>query len=896
MFADTQLNRSWYYAGGNSLLDLGLEAIWPDYRGDGVRVAVLDHAVNFAHPELAANYDASFDYDLVHGTDRLDLSRHDGAADSHGTRVAGVIAADDNGAFSVGIAPDVELASFAMNYTGAQTLRGLELGRGVDVLNCSWSYERAFSDDLSIWLAAAAALETPVAEGRGGLGTVVVFAGGNYRATQSSNYHGFQNSPLAIAVGAVNAKGDVASFSSQGFNLLVSAPGSGVYTTGHTGMVTASGTSFAAPVVSGVAALMLEANPDLGYRDVQQILALSARRHGLDQDRPWIENGADTFNGGGLHYSGDFGYGFVNAHDAVRLAESWTAQQTLADRESALVRKDLSGLVLKAGTTDAVEVEVAVTAELRLEHVRLQLDLDWPNPWDLEVLLTSPSGTVSQLMHDTARDEAMGSMRLFPLTSVAHMGEAAAGIWRVEIRNRDPHATDAGGAPLARALNGVRLEVLGAAASADDCYVYTDELALLYGGADLERRLRLADRDGGSDTLNCAAITSGSVIDLASGAVSTIAGQALRIVAGVIEHAFGGDGDDLIAGNAADNRLDGGRGDDTFIASGGTDAIRGGRGSDTYRSDAGLDQVTLAFLDGGAVTVRGADGVATLYGMETLRLAGTAWSLAALEEGAGADPGTGGQGLPAAVPLVGGPGADRLTGSAGDDRIEGGGGNDVLRGLAGDDSLSGDDGDDILHGERGNDALAGGSGDDRLFGGSGHDRLAGEAGADRLFGGDGDDRLDGGDGADLLSGGGGADRLEGGAGPDRLTGGKGADFLAGGGGDDRLLGGDGDDVLGGGAGADRLFGQAGADRFVFTPETLGATDLVQGFDPFAGDVIDLTAFAGLAAADVALELRAACAYLDLEIDGTAFRVARLQGEHDGMSVAALLGDGALLLA
>ena len=83
--------------------------------------------------------------------------------------------------------------------------------------------------------------------------------------------------------------------------------------------------------MSGVIALMLEANPDLGWRDVQNILAYSAREIGSGvggertptRDFDWRYNGAGNWNGGGLHYSEDYGYGSVDAYNAVRMAEVW---------------------------------------------------------------------------------------------------------------------------------------------------------------------------------------------------------------------------------------------------------------------------------------------------------------------------------------------------------------------------------------------------------------------------------------------------------------------------------------------------------------------------------------------------------------------------------------------
>ena len=101
-----------------------------------------------------------------------------------------------------------------------------------------------------------------------------------------------------------------------------------------------AGTSFATPMVSGVVALMYEANPNLGWRDVQSILANSARHVGseigsgpaFDERYAWGWNDANTWNGGGLHFSNDYGYGLVDALAAVRLAETWLVRDGGADQ------------------------------------------------------------------------------------------------------------------------------------------------------------------------------------------------------------------------------------------------------------------------------------------------------------------------------------------------------------------------------------------------------------------------------------------------------------------------------------------------------------------------------------------------------------------------------------
>ncbi|GAB4464968.1 MAG: hypothetical protein OHK0037_19440 [Elainellaceae cyanobacterium] len=604
--------------GGLPGVDINIANVWEDYTGAGVNVGIIDDGVEYVHDDLFLNYNSALE---------LDAAENDGdpapgsAFDSHGTSVAGLIAASANGVGGVGVAPDASISALRLDFLTfdesdfiAQATAALYRAADFDVVNNSWGYVFPFYDNFSnpTYEGFGDALQNAAENGRGGLGTIVVFAGGNGRDFgDNANYHNLENSRFTIAVGAVNHFGEYTFYSSPGANLLVSAPGGefddGIVTTDLSGPVgedpgdyTSSfgGTSATAPIVSGVVALMLQANPSLGYRDVQEILAYSARQTDAT-DLGWSFNGAKNWNGGGLHVSHDYGFGLVDAHAAVRLAETWTAQSTFDNEQvvSATSTPDLEILDL-----DTVSDSIAITDELKIDQIEVVLDLEHTYLGDLRITLTSPDGTESVLV---ANPSSFDTEIKFTLSSTHHWGETGVGTWTLSIA--DELEFDTG------ILKSWTLKLYGDAPSEDDTYIYTNEFGKFQTHAS---RTTLTDT-AGADTLNAAAVTSDLRLDLTPGANSLIAGNTLKIADGtLIENAYGGDGNDDISGNDRNNELRGGRGDDDLNGKTGSDLLEGGQGDD--------------FLDGGD-------------------------------------------------------GGDRLLGDAGDDRLIGGRGNDTLSGGEGGD-------------------------------------------------------------------------------------------------------------------------------------------------------------------------------------------------------------------
>lgn len=815
-YNDTRENKQWYLDGSTlSPLSIDVYSVWKEYIGTGVKIGVIDSQIDYTHTELKKAYDTTLDYNFALNTanpviDPTALPLF------HGTSVAGIISAEaNNGCGIAGIASGASLAGLAVDYSSdnvtAQIVAALNKSAQLDVVNNSWSFVSNFADDFNKNPAYEDALEHAVSQGRHGLGTSVVFAAGNAGSSGTSNYHNFQNSPYAIAVGAVDPSGTPSSFTSLGANVLISAAGRDVYTTSLKDRFdTVNGTSFAAPAVSAAIALMLEANPELGYRDVQEILAYSAHREGLANGTNfgdgWRTNGASNFNGGGLHFSDAFGYGFLNVHDAVRLAETWSKQQTYANLSEVTQTVDVNARLV-AGSSDHISAKIEVGQVIDIEHVQLAMDLRWLNTGDLDVYLTSPDGTQVRLVYDLPC-ERVGSIRNFTFSSVASMGEQSAGTWTIDVYNRNPNAVDKNGAPLTGDLQDVTLTISGSADTRNDVYVYTDELAVLYSGSDLAERSILRDADGGTDTLNAAGVTSNSVIDLSAVKHTVIAGVTLSLQANTIENACSGDGNDTLIGSSAANLLDAGRGDDTIYFSFGKDSVDGGQGKDALILGCSFGSISGSVTsDGGlAISVRQGE-VSTVCNVETFVFADKTCSYADLTKllgiaGIAQDTvdtapaeDTSGSSMVAIFDETTRTYEKVLAGTSADEKISGAESADRIGGLGGNDVLVGQEGDDALYGDAGNDRISGGAGSDFLDGGLGADKLYGDLGVDKLLGGAGDDLLKGGEG---------------------------------------------DDWINGASGSDKLYGEAGADTFVVDIADLDGLDIIYDFNAAEGDRILVT--------------------------------------------------------
>lgn len=252
---------------------------------DSVIIAILDTGVDATHPDLASK--------MVSGWNVYNNNADTSDVFGHGTAVAGASAAASNNGIGVtsvawgcrimpvrvsdtsGMAPESAIAS-GLTWAAAQGARVANISYYITGSRTISSAAKNFQD-------------------RGG---VVVAAAGNYGVTET-----IADDASVITVGATDSSDNLYSWSNRGRNLDLVAPGC-FYTTARGGVYgVGCGTSFASPVVAGVAALVLSANPSLTPRQVETIL----------------EQNADDFDASG--WDSLYGYGRINAARAVVAAQ-----------------------------------------------------------------------------------------------------------------------------------------------------------------------------------------------------------------------------------------------------------------------------------------------------------------------------------------------------------------------------------------------------------------------------------------------------------------------------------------------------------------------------------------------------------------------------------------------
>ncbi|KAJ3313513.1 hypothetical protein HDU76_002631, partial [Blyttiomyces sp. JEL0837] len=319
MFSDPLFPKQWHLVNrreGEKGNDINVMPVWKrGINGSGVTVAILDDGVEFTHPDfLQENWSAESSYDF---NERTNTPWPQEAEDKHGTRCAGEVAAAPNNVCGVGVAYGARLAGerlIADSTTDAVEAQALNYKFQInDIYSASWGpNDDGASVDGPGYLGINALL-AGVTRGRGGRGSIFVFASGNGGLHgDNCNFDGYANSIYTVSVGAINYSGKFPSYGEQcSAHLGVTYSGGdgvGIQTTDVQGQCTDrhSGTSAAAPIASGIIALMLSARPELSWRDVQQLIVETSQITD-PEDPDWVRNGA------GRLVSHKYGFGRLDA-------------------------------------------------------------------------------------------------------------------------------------------------------------------------------------------------------------------------------------------------------------------------------------------------------------------------------------------------------------------------------------------------------------------------------------------------------------------------------------------------------------------------------------------------------------------------------------------------------
>ena len=561
-----------YFAGyppvADGTTDLNVEAVHAQgIKGQGVNVMVLDDGLEINHIDLKANINPAMTWNFQTNTSD---STPSGLNEAHGTNVAGMIAAAQNGIGVMGIAPRVTLggAKFIGLTNGAianvvEAYGGALWSKNTDVFNASYSKSYIVPIDYSPTSSVEIAAVQSFPNLRNGKGAVMVKSAANdyvdievkengsfiYAATcPQFEYRGASYSLVScanpssdtvrlelpmIVTAAANAKGYKSSYSSAGSVVWITGLGGELGSLGNYGEAGSAeknrgpqiystdlmgcdrgyskygespddaaqfliggspinqeknsncdfsqmnGTSSSAPTVTGVVALMLSANPNLGWRDIRDILRRTARQMNPDYGNqnyrnhqvnltlnPTLSDSTSTVltdgataaridygwqtNGAGNKYSNWYGFGLADAKAAVNMAKAYTVYKPT----------QLIVPIFDAGIKDSQvkygEVKelgkFSVTSEKAMDMIQLGFQASKKAAGEANnvcmgsvgIFLKSPQGSVSVLStpynvfydktnneNDTRNGGKIGPESVYVLGSYAFYGENPKGDWTV---------------------------------------------------------------------------------------------------------------------------------------------------------------------------------------------------------------------------------------------------------------------------------------------------------------------------------------------------------------------------------------------------------------------------------------------------------------------------------
>uniref|UniRef100_A0A8C1EI89 Neuroendocrine convertase 1 n=1 Tax=Cyprinus carpio carpio TaxID=630221 RepID=A0A8C1EI89_CYPCA len=411
LFDDPMWNQQWYLQDtrmSSSLpkLDLHVIPVWKKgITGKGVVITVLDDGLEWNHTDIYPNYDPAASL----GVFTNELIR---------IRMLDGIVTDAIEASSIGFNPD-----------------------HVDIYSASWGPNDDGKTVEGPGRLAQKAFEYGIQKGRGGKGSIFVWASGNGgRQGDNCDCDGYTDSPYTISISSASQQGLSPWYAEKCSSTLATAYSSGDYTDQRITSAdlhnecteTHTGTSASAPLAAGIFALALEQNPDMTWRDLQHLVVWTSEFDPLANNPGWKRNGA------GLMVNSRFGFGLLNAKALVDLADP-KVWKHIPEKKQCIVRDEtFQPRPLKAAGEISIEIPTKACAGqansvVSLEHVQVEVSIEYTRRGDLHITLTSPSGTTTVLLAERERDTSSNGFRNWAFMSVHTWGENPTGTWTLKI-------------------------------------------------------------------------------------------------------------------------------------------------------------------------------------------------------------------------------------------------------------------------------------------------------------------------------------------------------------------------------------------------------------------------------------------------------------------------------
>ncbi|KAK4058925.1 pheromone processing endoprotease [Microbotryomycetes sp. JL221] len=419
---------------------VNVTGVWEqDIFGQGINVAIVDDGLDMHSDDLADNFHAEGSWDY---NDNTALPEPRLSDDQHGTRCAGEIAAVKNDVCGVGVAYKAGIAGIRIlsaPISDADEASSLNYGfQTNDIYSCSWGPPDDGKSMEAPGRLIVKAMLNGIQKGRGGKGNIFVFASGNGGAVDDQcNFDGYTNSLMSITVGAIDRAGlhpfyseacaanMVVTYSSgSGDNIHTTDVGKDKCTDRH------GGTSAAAPIAAGIFALVLEARPDLNWRDMQHLCVRTAVQVNPD-DPDW------QMTASGRYYNHKYGYGKLDAYAIVEAAKTWQLVKPQTWWASQMAE---SGKPITAqGTTSTIVVkkdELTKANFEKLEHVTITVHIAHSRRGNIEVELDSPKGMKSILARPRRFDDDKDGMPGWVFMTVKHWDEDPVGTWTLRVKDK----------------------------------------------------------------------------------------------------------------------------------------------------------------------------------------------------------------------------------------------------------------------------------------------------------------------------------------------------------------------------------------------------------------------------------------------------------------------------